>query len=40
LLAAGPEVAWGTTRVFVRQTEVAHLSPVRVAVQAGLVASF
>jgi hypothetical protein len=40
LLAGGPEVAWGTTRVFVRETEVAHLSAMRVAVQAGLVASF
>lgn len=40
LLAAGPEVAWGTTRVYVGDTEVGHLSPLRAAVQAGLVASF
>jgi hypothetical protein len=40
LLAAGPEVAWGTTRVYVRETEVGHLSPLRAAVQAGLVAWF
>jgi hypothetical protein len=40
MLAAGPEVAFGTTRVLVRQVEVADLAPVRVIVQGGLVASF
>jgi hypothetical protein len=39
-LAAGPEVAFGTTRVFVHETEVNRLSPLRVVVQGGLVASF
>jgi hypothetical protein len=40
LLAAGPEVAFGRTRVLVRQAEVAELAPIRVAVQGGLVARF
>ena len=40
LLAAGAEVAFGRTDVFVRQAEVAHLAPVRATVQAGLVARF
>ena len=40
MLAAGPEVAFGTTHVFLRQLPVADLAPVRLIVQGGLVASF
>jgi hypothetical protein len=40
LLAAGPEVAFGTTRVFVGGSQVAELVPVRAAIQGGLLASF
>ena len=40
LLAIGPEVAFGTTRVFVRDSEVAELARLRVTIQAGLVASY
>jgi hypothetical protein len=40
MLAVGPEVAFGTTRVIVRQSEVAELARLRVTIQAGLVASY
>ena len=40
LLAAGPEVAFGTTHVFVHQSEVAELGPLRLVIQAGVLASF
>jgi hypothetical protein len=40
LLATGPEVAFGTTHVFVHQAEVAALAPLRFVVQAGVLASF
>jgi hypothetical protein len=39
-LAAGAEVAFGTTHVFVREVEVAELAPVRAVIQGGLVAAF
>jgi len=40
LLAAGPEVAFGTTQVFVRQSQVAELAPFRAVIQGGLLATF
>ena len=40
LLAAGPEAAFGRTDIFVRQAEVAHLAPLRMTAQVGLVARF
>jgi len=40
LLAAGPEVAFGRTDVFVHQQNVDHLAPLRVVVAGGLVARF
>jgi hypothetical protein len=40
LLAAGPEVAFGTTHVFVHQAEVAELGSLRLVIQAGVLASF
>ena len=40
VLAAGAEIAFGTTEVFVRQQRVAELVPVRLAIEGGLVARF
>jgi hypothetical protein len=40
LLAAGPEVAFGRTDVFVHQQKVDDLAPLRVVVAGGLVARF
>src|SRR5581483_2899750 len=40
LLAAGPEVVFGTTRVFVHDAEVTTLAPVRAVVLGGLTAAF
>jgi hypothetical protein len=40
LLAAGPEVAFGRTSVFVGPAQVAELSPYRFLVQLGLLARF
>jgi hypothetical protein len=40
LLAAGPEVAFGRTDVFVHQEKVADLAPFRLVVEGGLVARF
>jgi hypothetical protein len=40
LLSTGPEAAFGTTRVFVHQTEVTRLAPLRLVVQGGLIAAF
>jgi hypothetical protein len=40
VLAAGPEVAFGRTDVFVHQRKVAELAPFRVVVAGGLVARF
>jgi hypothetical protein len=40
MLAAGPEVAFGTTQVVVNEIPVAELAPTRLIVQGGLVASF
>jgi hypothetical protein len=40
LFAAGPEVAFGETQVFVRQVKVTELAPWRLAIQGGLIAAF
>jgi hypothetical protein len=40
LAGAGPEIAFGTTDVFVHLQKVAELAPFRVIVQGGLVARF
>jgi hypothetical protein len=40
VFAAGPEVAWGTTRVYVGNVEVGDVSPLRATIQAGLIAGF
>jgi hypothetical protein len=40
VLAAGPEMVFGTTDVFVHQQKVAELVPFRLLVQGGLVARF
>jgi hypothetical protein len=40
LLAAGPELAFGKTDVFVHQQQVAELAPFRVVVEGGLIARF
>jgi hypothetical protein len=40
LLAAGPEVAFGRTDVFVHQEKVADVAPFRLVVEGGLVARF
>jgi hypothetical protein len=39
-LAAGPEIAFGKTDVFVHQQQVADLAPFRVVVAGGLIARF
>ena len=39
-LAAGPEVAFGTTHIFVGDAEVAALPPLRAVFQGGLIAAF
>jgi len=40
ILGAGPEVAFGTTDVFVHQEKVTELPPLRLVVEGGLVARF